>query len=223
VSWLVTSLVAGWFVVYNVMRVTGEDPRSAAGDSLAIGIALGVAAFAIGFFVWRRLAATGLVGLHGDRDLPAVDALDPGQRSALRLTAPLLGALAVIALVVGAVILGDWLGDADTGRSNTKLILALWDLLVALWFGDEALRLRRLEVDGLDSMGLGAALTAVLAGVALSRGTFEAGQVVLIVTSGVAGAVASLALWRLAGRRGVPLTAIGVALAAVLSLVLPLA
>ena len=53
-------------------------------------------------------------------------------------------------------------------RHGTAL-LAAWNLLVGLWLGDEAIRLRRGEAEGIESIVLGCALTAVLAGVGLSR------------------------------------------------------
>jgi uncharacterized membrane protein len=66
-------------------------------------------------------------------------------------------------------------------------------------------------------------LTAVLAGVGLSRGWIETAQVVTIVVAGIAAALCQMALWRVTGARGMP-TSAGVAIViAGLSLVLPLA
>ena len=69
----------------------------------------------------------------------------------------------------------------DDGRpSATVLILTAWNVLAGLWLGDEAIRSRRGEVDGLDSVVLGCLLTAVLAAVGISRDLLEPAQVVLI-------------------------------------------
>ena len=70
---------------------------------------------------------------------------------------------------------------------------------------------------------LGCGLTAVLAGVGLSRDLTEGAQVVLILLSGVAGVLCGLVAWRLQGARGLPLAAIAVIAVAALSLILPLA
>src|SRR5262249_60933227 len=61
-SWLITSVLAGWFVVYNIMRIRGDSPRGAALVSLAIGAAAGVVVFAIGLGGRRRLGAAGWGG-----------------------------------------------------------------------------------------------------------------------------------------------------------------
>ena len=114
-------------------------------------------------------------------------------------------------------------GDRPGDRAATTIILTAWNVLAGLWLGDEAIRMRRGEVDGLESIVLGCALTAVLAGVGLSRELAEAAQVVLIVLAGVAGTLCGLAVWRLQGGRGVPVAAIGVVVVAALSLILPIA
>ena len=56
-----------------------------------------------------------------------------------------------------------------------------------------------------------------------NEGNAIALQVVLIVLAGVAGTLCGLAAWRLQGGRGVPVAAIGVAVVAALSLILPIA
>ena len=53
----------------------------------------------------------------------------------------------------------------------------------------------------MESIVLGCALTAVLAGVGLSRELAEGAQVVLIVLAGVAGTLCGLVVWRLQGGR----------------------
>ena len=66
-------------------------------------------------------------------------------------------------------------------------------------------------------------LTAVLAGVALSRGYYEVGQGILIVVAGLAGIATQLAVWRLTRTVWSELAAGAIAVAAALSLALPLA
>jgi hypothetical protein len=149
--------------------------------------------------------------------------MQPAQRDALALAWPALAALAGAALVMGAYLGLDWLGDEPGGRATTTLILAAWNLLVGLWLGDEALRLRRGEAEGIESLVLGCTLTAVLAGVGLSRSLASPGQIVLIGLAGLAGCLVSIAVWRLRGARGLPVGAAGILLVAALSLILPLA
>ncbi len=116
----------------------------------------------------------------------------------------------------------DWF-SADAGdRPKTTIILALWNVLVGLWLGDEAMRLRRGEPDGIESIVLGCSLTAVLAGVGYSRDLARPGQVALIILTAVAGALVAVAVWRLQGARGFPVSAVGVVIVAALSLILPI-
>ena len=88
---------------------------------------------------------------------------------------PALGVLAAAALVVGVYLGADWLGTDPDDRATTTIILAAWNVLVGLWLGDEVMRMRRGEADGVESIVLGCALTAVLAGVGLSRDLAETG------------------------------------------------
>ena len=97
---------------------------------------------------------------------------------------PALGVLAAAALVLGVYLAVDWLGTDPDDRATTTIILAAWNVLVGLWLGDEVMRMRRGEADGVESIVLGCALTAVLAGVGLSRELAETAQVVLIVVAG---------------------------------------
>lgn len=220
-SWLVGCVLVGWLVVYNAMRVTGSNPADAALPSLAIGAVAGAAVFGAGLLLVRRLAAAGRVVSPGAVEIPPPSRLEQPQRDAMTLTWPALGALAAVALVMGAWLAVDWYSDDAGSRATTTLILAAWNLLVGFWLGDEAMRLRRFDPDGIESIALGCGLTAVLAGVGLSRDLASPGQVALIVLAGVAGCLVGIAVWRLRGARGLPLGAIGVLVVAVLSLVLP--
>ncbi|WP_217913442.1 hypothetical protein [Miltoncostaea marina] len=222
-SWLVGCLLVGWVVAYNLIRVGGAKPADAAWPALGIGAAAGLVVFVVGLVALRRLAAAGRVVSPGHVPIPAADRLDEPQRDALRLAWPPLAALAALGLIVGLWLAFDWFGDDSADRPTTTLVLAAWNLLIGLWLGDEALRLRRPDPEGIESVPLGCGLTAVLAGVGLSRDLAEPAQVALIVVAGVAGALAALAVWRLRGAHGPPLGAAGVALVALLSLILPLA
>ncbi len=220
-SWLVGCALAGWIIVYNAMRVSGSNPSDAALPSLLIGAVAGVVVFGVGLVVMRRLAAAGRVVSPGHTEIPSPSEMDEPQRTAIRLAWPALGALAAVALVVGVWLAFDWYSSDAGDRATTTLILAAWDILVGLWLGDEALRLRRFDPDGIESIVLGCGLTAVLAGVGYSRDLIPAGHVVLIILAGIAGLLVGLAVWRLRGSRGLPVGAAGVAIIAALSILLP--
>lgn len=220
-SWLVGCVLAGWLIVYNVMRLTGSSPAGSAWISLAVGGAAGLVAFAAGYLILRRMAASGRVLRAHPGEVPPPAALDATQRRLVTLTWPLLGLLALAALVMGVALGADWFGAAADDRAVTLLVLAAWNLLVAAWVGDEALRLQRGEADGIDSVALGAALTAVLAGVGHTRDYIPAGQTALIIIAGLAGAAAALLVWRLRRTATPPVAAPLVVIVAVLSLVLP--
>lgn len=220
-SWLAGCALAGWFVVYNAMRIAGSNPSDAALPSLLIGAAAGVAVFAAGLLVLRRLAAAGRVVAPGPVEIPDASRLEPAQRDAMTFAWPALAALAGVALLAGAWLVGDWYAQDADARAMTTLILGAWNVLAGLWLGDEALRLRRLDPDGIESVPLGCGLTAVLAGVGWSRDLIAPAQVVLIVLAGVAGCLVALAVWRLRGARGAPAGAAGVVAVAALALILP--
>lgn len=222
VSWLVGCVVIAWLVVYNAYRISGSTPRSAAWPSLGIGVAAGLVVFGLGLLLVRRLAASGRVVAPTPVEMPSPTQLTGDQRRALGIAWPVLAAFTVVAVVFGLFLLFDWLGTSGD-RGTAKAILAGWDILIGLWAGDEALRLRRGEVDGVDSLVLACALTAVLAGVGISRDMFTPAQALLIVLAGAAGVAVGHAVWRLQGSRGLPTGAALAAIVAVLSLILPLA
>jgi len=221
-SWLVTSVLIGWFVVYNIFRIGGDSPRGAAWISLGIGAVAGIVVFGAIYLVLRR-ASPGTLR-HGTVEMPGPDALDQGQRAAIRIALPLLAALAAVALVMGVILGVDWIRTATSLRSHvTKMILAIWDLFIGGWIASELPRLRRFDVEGIDSIALGCVLTAVLAGVGISHGDFEVGQGILILVGGLAGFAVQLSVWRLTGSRWALLVAAAIAIVAALSLSLPLA
>ncbi len=220
-SWFVTSVLAGWAIAYNILRVAGRTPRGAAWPSFLIGLGIGAVIFAIVVLAWRHYVASGRLRPHHIEEIPPPARLDARQRGALEALWPAVAVLAVAALVVGAVLAADWYGT-DGNRSTTKVVLAVWNLLVGIWLALETVELRRLHGEAVESIALAAMLTAVLAGVAYSHGMFDPLQVALIVVSAITAAIAYFAGWRLLGSRGAPF---GVALAlgvGVLSVVFPI-
>ncbi|MGD9695752.1 MAG: hypothetical protein AB7V42_08840 [Thermoleophilia bacterium] len=215
-------MLVGWLIVYNALRLAGRSPSGAAWISLAIGGVAGLAFFAGLALVRRRMAANGRLVARQAVEIPSPSELTRSQRTVLSLVWPALLALAAVAIVVGAYLVVDWLQTDSADRATTTIILGAWNVLVGLWLGDEAWRLRRGEADGIDSIVLGCALTAVLAGVGFSRDLVEAAQVVLIVLAGVAGTLTAVGVWFLRGGRGLPVAAVVVAVVAALSLILPL-
>jgi hypothetical protein len=221
VSWLIGCVVVAWLVVYNAFRLSGSTPRSAAWPSLAIGVVAGLVVFGLGLLLVRRLAASGRVVAPTPVETPSPTQLTADQRRAVGIAWPVLAAFAVVGIVLGLVLLFDWLGT-EGDRGTAKVVLAGWDILIVLWGGDEALRLRRGEGEGVESLVLACALTAVLAGVGISRDMDTPAQALLIVLAGAAGAVVGHAVWRLQGSRGLPVGAVAVVVVALLSLILPL-
>lgn len=220
VSWFVSSVLVGWVIAYNALRIGGRSPRGAALTSLLIGIGIGLVIFGAVVLVWRHYVAAGRFRPHHLEEIPPPDRQDSRQRSALEVLWPAVGVLAVAALIVGVILAGSWL-QTDGQRSFTRVVLAAWDLLVGAWLVMEAVELRRGHGEAVESIGLAAMLTAVLAGVALSRGMFEPSQVGLIVLAGIGGALAHFAGWRLLGSRGVPFGILVTLITAALSIVLP--
>lgn len=221
VSWFLTSSFVGWFVAYNIFRIGGRAPRSAAWPSLIVGIGIGLVIFAITVLVWRRLIATGQYRPHHLEEIPPPERLDSRQRGALEILAPVVAVMAIGALVVGALLAVSWF-QTDGSRSFTRIVLAGWDLLVGVWLLMEAVELRRGRGEAVESIAFAAMLTAVLAGVAIARDMFQPWQVGLVVLAGVAGAIGHFAGWRLLGSRGVPFGIVLSLIVAAASIVLPI-
>lgn len=223
VSVVLGCAVVGWALVYNLMRLTGSTPAQAGWLSLAIGAGLGVAAYLASVLISRRLAAAGRVVRQRPADLPAAADLTPEQRALVAATWPALLALAGVALLMGVVLGLDWYQAEPADRATTLLVLAAWNILVALWVGDEAVRLRGGEAEGTESVALGAALTAVLAAVGAARDYVLTGQLTLIVVAGVAGTLAAALVWRLRGTSTPPVAAPAVLVTTIVCLVVALA
>ena len=221
-SWLVACVLIGWLVAYNLLRIGGDSPDQAALPSLGIGAVCGLIVFGAGMLALRRLHRSGRRLRVPPAEIPPPAAMDRAQRDAVQLAWAPLGVLAVAAIAMGLYIGGDWISTDPSERGYGTALLAAWNLLVGLWMGDEAIRLRRGEAEGIESIVLGCSLTAVLAGVGISRELAVPGQVALIILAGIAGALVGLAVWRFHGARGLPGGSIGVILVAALSLILPL-
>ena len=170
-SRLIGAVLVGWLVVYNVMRLAGSSPADAAWPSLAIGAAAALVLVGLGTLAMRPPAASGRVLPTPGRPRSPRPPGAPTTPSATRSPSPgrPSAALAIAALAVGAYLADRWFSATTAGRAATVLILAAWNVLVGLWLGDEAIRSRRGEADGLDSAVLGCILTAVLAAVGFSR------------------------------------------------------
>lgn len=217
-SWATTAVFVGWLLSYNVFRIGGSSPRGAILVSLIPGVILGAIFVAVTVVVWRR----GMVRHGGETVIPQPEALDESSRDALRLAGFAVGALAVVSLAVGALLIVDWNDTPSAQRSLAKVLVGGWDVVAGLWMVSEAMRMVRGQADGVDSVALGAVLTAVLAGVGLSRGWIETAQMVTIVVAGITAGASQLALWRVTGARGVPTSAAVAMIIAGLALVLPL-
>ncbi len=220
VSWLISSLIVGWLIVYNIFRFGGRSPRGAAGISTPIGIAVGIAIFALVLLVWRRFGTGARFQADHMNEIPPPTRLDGRQHRALDRLWPAVALLSVAALIMGILMAVDWLGT-DVDRSATVIVIAVWDILVGVWLAFEATEIRRGHGDAVESIGTASILTAVLSGVALSRGHIEWGQGTVIVLAGITGYLAYVSGWRLLGSRGIPFSAVGSVIIAGLAIVIP--
>ncbi len=221
VSWFLTCVIIGWVIAYNLLRIGGRSPRGAAWTSFLIGLGVGVVLFVIVIAVWRRFVAGGRFRPHSIEEIPPPERLDVRQRGALELLGPAVAVLGIAALIVGALLAVSW-WQTDGERSFTRIVLGAWDVLVGVWFLLEAVELNRRRGEAVESIAMAAMLTAVLGGVALSRAMFDPWQVALIVLSGVTGALAYFAGWRLLGSRGVPFGIPVALIVGALAIVLPI-
>lgn len=212
--------VIGWAIVYNILRIGGDEPDQAAWPSLLIGGIAGAAIYLGGVAILHRVR--GEEPARVARAIPGPGQLSEDQRDALRAASFALMALALAALLMGAIELGDWIGTDSAERAATPLVLGGWNVLFAIWCGDVAFRGLKGDGEDVDSIPLGAGLTAVLAGLGIARDLFLPGQVALAVVAGICGAIAGFAAWRLQGGRGAPVAAVVTLAVAALAIILPL-
>ena len=217
-SWIVTSLVVGWLIAYNAIRIAGGSPHGTAAIALIPGIAIGAVILAVTIAIWRRTS-----GSRREEAIAVPAALDQPALDALRVAAITLGVLGVIAIVVGVIVGLDWLGTDAGHRSPQRLVVAAWDLIAGGWLLAEAPRMLNGHADATESAALASILLAVFAGVALSRNWSETAQVILILVATAGAATAQVAHWRALGARGRPWGAVVAPLICIAALVLPLA
>lgn len=206
----IAAVLIGWLVVYAVFRLGGDSPSAAAWVSLAIGAVIGLVIYGLVLLLQLRRRGSAPDGAAEDLGGASVDRSD-----SLKILAGILGGFAVVAAVMALASGAEWFAAEAGDRPWTPAVLGLWYLLAAGWSADQAIRAWRGDVEDLDSMPLVAALTAICAALGYAREVLEAGQLVLIVASIVAGGAAGVMSWRLTGARGVPLAAAAVVVVSV--------
>ena len=68
--WFAACVAGGWLIVYNVLRLGGDEPNDAALPALLVGGTAGVAVFGLGLLAVRRLTAAGRVILRPAASIP---------------------------------------------------------------------------------------------------------------------------------------------------------
>ncbi len=223
ISWLISAVLVGWVVVYNVMRVAGGTPAGVALSSFVIGAGGGIVVLIIGLIIRRRLINAGRIHpVDAEAEIPAPGAMDADQRRVINATWPVVAAAAAVELVCGIWMLADWNGTPSMVRATAEVVMAGWFIFAAIWMGWEAKNLRNMDAGGIDSVALGALLTTVLAGVGITRHFATGMQVLTVIVVGLTAVAAYWLVWFLVRRRGVPSMAILAGLIALASLLLPL-
>ncbi len=223
ISWVITAVLVGWVVVYNVVRIDGSTPASAALPSFITGAVIGMVVLVIGVYVHKALVDRGrLHPVDPEADVPEPSAVTPDERRVIGAMWPMVAAAAAVQLATGLWMLFDWQGTPDTIRATAELVMAIWFIFAAVWMGWEAKNLRNMDAGGIDSVALGALLTTVLAGVALSRHFVTGMQVITVIVVGITSVVAYWLIWYLVRRRGVPSMAIMAGIITAASLLLPI-
>ena len=223
ISWLISAVLVGWVVVYNVMRVAGGTPAGVALTSFVIGAGGGIVVLIIGLIIRRRLINAGRIHpVDAEAEIPAPGAIDADQRRVINATWPVVAAAAAVELVCGIWMLADWNGTPSMVRATAEVVMAGWFIFAAIWMGWEAKNLRNMDAGGIDSVALGALLTTVLAGVGITRHFATGMQVLTVIVVGLTAVAAYWLVWFLVRRRGVPSMAILAGLIALASLLLPL-
>ncbi len=223
ISWLISAVLVGWVVVYNVMRVAGGTPAGVAFTSFVIGVGGGIVVLIIGLIIRRRLINAGRIHpVDAEAEIPAPGAMDDDQRRVLGAIWPVVAAAAAVEMVCGIWMLADWNGTPSMVRATAEVVMAGWFIFAAIWMGWEAKNLRNMDAGGIDSVALGALLTTVLAGVGITRHFATGMQVLTVIVVGLTAVAAYWLVWFLVRRRGVPSMAILAGLIALASLLLPL-
>lgn len=222
-SWILSAILIGWVVVYNVMRVAGGTPAGVALTSFIIGAIAGLVVLGIGIWVRGRLVESGRIHpVDPEVEIPGPTQMNPGQRSLMAITWPAVAVAAGAQLVAAVLMFLDWRGTPEYTRATAELIMAVWFVFAAIWMAWEANNLRDMDAGGLDSVALGALLSTVLAGVAVSREFSTAIALVTVVVAGVASVLAYLGVHRLTRDRGQPWMAVTAGVIALAALLIPL-
>lgn len=224
ISWSLSAILIGWVVIYNAMRVAGGTPAGVALTSFIIGAIAGLVVLGIGIWVRGRLIASGRIHpVDPEAEIPGPASMSPAQASLLGITWIAVAAAAAVQVVEAVLLFMDWRGTPADTRATAELIMAVWFIFAGAWMGWEANNLRDLDAGGLDSVALGALLSAVLAGVAVSRDFTVAISFVTIVVAGVAAVLAYYGVHRLTRDRGTPWMAITAGVIVLASLIIPIA
>jgi len=125
--------------------------------------------------------------------------------------------------VEAVLLFMEWRGGPAETRATAELIMAVWFAFAGVWLAWEANNLRDLDAGGLDSVALGALLSTVLAGVAVSRGFSIVMSFITVVAAGVATVVAYYGVHRLTRDRGTPWMTVTAGVIVLASLIIPIA
>ena len=222
-SWSLSAILIGWVVVYNAMRVAGGTPAGVALTSFIIGALAGLAVLAIGIWVRSRLIASGRIHpVDPEMEIPGPSGMNPGQKSLLGITWIAVAVAAGVQVVEAVLLFMDWRGTPTEIRATAELIMAVWFVFAGIWMAWEANNLRDFDAGGLDSVALGALLSTVLAGVAVSRDFAVVTSFITVVVAGVASVLAYYGVHRLTRDRGTPWMAITAGVIVLASLIIPI-
>jgi len=223
-SWSLSAILIGWVVIYNAMRVAGGTPAGVALTSFIIGATAGLAVMGIGIWVRGRLIASGRIHpVDPEMEIPGIAEMNPGQKGLLGITWPAVAMAAGVQIVEAVLLFMEWRGGPAETRATAELIMAVWFAFAGVWLAWEANNLRDLDAGGLDSVALGALLSTVLAGVAVSRGFSIVMSFITVVAAGVATVVAYYGVHRLTRDRGTPWMTVTAGVIVLASLIIPIA
>ena len=222
ISRSVSAVLVGWLVVYNVMRVAGGTPAGVALMSFLIGTAAGIGVLIIGMWMRTRLIDAGrLHPVDPDIGVPDPADLSLDQRGVLNRTWSTVAVACVVQLIVGVLMLIDWNATPSASRATAELVVAVWFVFAAGWMGWEATNLRNGNAGGVDSVALGALLSTVLGGVAITRGFVASGQYAVVVLTGISSVFCYRVVWKFTRDRGVPWMAVIAGVIALAALIIP--
>ena len=223
ISWTLSAILIGWVVVYNAMRVAGGTPAGVALISFIIGAIAGLVVLGIGIWVRGRLIASGRIHpVDPELEIPAPSGMSPAQKSLLGYTWIAVAIAAGVQVVQAVLLFIDWRGTPTEIRATAELIMAVWFVFAGIWMAWEANNLRDFDAGGLDSVALGALLSTVLAGVAVSRDFAVTTSYITVVAAGVVSVLAYYGVHRLTRDRGTPWMAITAGVIVLASLIIPI-